>query len=262
MRIATLNVNSIRARLETLRTYFQEQNFDVLCLQEIKCQEQDFPFDFFKDMGYHIELLGQKSYNGVALLSRFPMHNVTKGIPGLDDEQARFIGAFITPPDFTHPFYIASCYIPNGNPCPGDKFTYKLTWLEHFNQYAKNLLTLDIPIILAGDYNICPEEWDLHHPERFKDNAIFHIDARSKWRHLKSYGYGDAFRLLNPDKKHHYSYWDYTAGSFAKDHGLRIDHFMISPHAADYIQSCDIDKTPRSFEKASDHTPVIATFAP
>jgi exodeoxyribonuclease-3 len=250
MKIATWNVNSVKARLPHLLAWLDEAKPDVLCLQEIKCLDADFPALEVRGHGYHIETLGQRTYNGVALLSREPARDVMRGLPGDDgDVQARYIEA--TYGDVR----VASIYLPNGNPVETDKYSYKLAWMTRLAARARALVDSERPCVLAGDYNVCPTDDDVYDPAGWRDDALCRPDSRARFRVLLNMGLVDAFRVYHPEP-HRYSFWDYQAGRWNRDEGLRIDHLLLTPQAADRLAACDIDRAPRGREKASDHTPV------
>ncbi|MGE3622621.1 MAG: exodeoxyribonuclease III [Bdellovibrionales bacterium] len=252
MRIATWNVNSIKVRLETVLHWLQTAKPDVLLLQEIKCQTEAFPALEFKSAGFESVALGQKTYNGVAILSRHPIDDVMEHLPEAgEDTQARYLEATIKG------IRVASIYLPNGNPMGTEKYTYKLAWLERLRRHMKTLLENERPVVLGGDYNVIPEAVDVYNPKAWENDALFHADTRAAFRQLLNLGYTEAFRALHPQKKHAYTFWDYQAGAWQNDHGLRIDHFLLSPEAADRLTNCFIDRTPRGQDKASDHTPVM-----
>jgi exodeoxyribonuclease-3 len=239
-------------RLPHLQKWAQEVAPDVILLQELKCEDNAFPHLEIEAMGYRAEVVGQKAYNGVAVLSRLPMTVTLTSLPGDDtDTQARYLEVVIN--DTT----IASIYLPNGNPVETEKYPYKLKWLERLHARAAQLLETEKPFVLGGDFNIIPTEYDVYNPANWEDDALFRPESRAAWRRLLHLGLTDAFRALHPDKKHAYSFWDYQQGAWQRDHGLRIDHFLLSPEAVDRLQSCHIDSTPRGWEKASDHTPVV-----
>ena len=251
MKIASWNINSVRARLPLLVEWLKQAGPDVLLLQEIKCQDKDFPEGELGDLGYNIAVFGQKSYNGVAILSRQPIEDVMRGLPGDEgDEQARYIEATIGR------FRIASIYLPNGNPVDSDKYPYKLAWMARLRAHARALTLNDEIAVLGGDYNVCPTEVDLYDPKGWENDALYKPESRAAFRSIIYEGYIDAFRALNPAAKHRYTFWDYQAGAWQKDNGLRIDHMLLNPLAADRLVACDIDKSPRAREKASDHTPI------
>lgn len=250
-KIATWNVNSVKARLPNVLEWLAEARPDVLLLQEIKCQDEGFPFLEFEAAGYRAAVHGQKSYNGVAILSPHPIADVVRGLPDLDgDDQSRYIEATV------QGYRVASIYLPNGNPAPGDKFDYKLRWMRRLIAHAKALLATGCPVVLAGDYNVCPTDIDVYDPVNWRGDALCRPESRALFRELCHLGLTEAFRALHPDEPHRYSFWDYQAGAWQRDLGLRIDHLLLSPQAADRLVACDIDKAPRGRDKASDHTPV------
>ncbi len=254
MRIATWNVNSIKQRVEPLVKWLGERKPDIVCLQEIKCVDEAFPREPIEALGYNIATHGQKAYNGVALLSKFPLEEVSSGLPGDDlDEHARFIEAIVSTGKGA--LRVASIYLPNGNPAPGDKYTYKLKWMERLYQFALERLVLEEPMVLAGDYNAIPTPDDVHDPKLWVNDALFLPDTRAKWRMLTSLGLTDAIRATSDDPGL-YTFWDYQAGAFQKNNGIRIDHLLLSPQAADKLTATGIDKQMRGGEKPSDHVPV------
>ncbi len=248
--IATWNVNSVRARLPRVIEWLQEANPDVVLLQEIKTVAETFPVEAIGDLGYNIAICGQKTYNGVAILSKSPIEDVTAGLPGDEtDEQARYIEAF------TGGMRVASIYLPNGNPAPSEKFDYKLAWMERLYDHVVELLALDEPFVLGGDYNVCPTDGDVYDPLGWADDALCRPDTRNRFQAVMNLGLTNAFRAKNSTPGL-YSYWDYTGGAWQKGFGLLIDHLLLSPQAADRLVDAGIDKTPRGREKPSDHTPV------
>jgi exodeoxyribonuclease-3 len=252
MRIATWNVNSIRARMPNVLEWLKSAKPDVLLMQEIKCETAAFPALEFEAAGYQSRALGQKTYNGVAILSRHKIENVLEHLPEAgSDVQARYIEATV------QGVRVASIYLPNGNPQPGEKFDYKLAWLKRLKQHMTLLLQDEKPVVLGGDYNVIPEAIDVYNPKAWENDALFHPKSRAAWRELVQLGYTDAFRALHPQKPHAYTFWDYQGGAWQGDLGLRIDHFLLSPEATDRLVQCFIDRTPRGKDKASDHTPVI-----
>jgi exodeoxyribonuclease III len=249
--IATWNVNSVNARLPNVLEWLRAANPDVVLLQETKCLDAAFPRAAVEDEGYNVATHGQKSYNGVAILSRRPIEDAAPGLPGdLLDEQARYLEATVAG------VRVASIYLPNGNPIGTDKFAYKLAWMERLRARATALLELDEPVVLGGDYNVIPEPVDCHDPKAWADDALFQPESRRAFRALLHLGLTDAFRALHPAEARAYSFWDYQRGAFQLDHGIRIDHLLLSPLAADMLAGCTIDKEPRRRPKASDHTPV------
>jgi len=255
VKIATWNVNSIKVRLPHVLAWLESTKPDALCLQEIKCPTDDFPTLELKGLGYHAVVSGQKSYNGVALLTREPARDVTTGLPGDDsDTHARYIEATVGD------VRVASIYLPNGNPVDTDKFPYKLAWMKRLAARARELLAGEMPVVLAGDYNVCPADADVYDPEAWRNDALCRPESRSAFRGLLHQGYTDAFRVFHTEP-HRYSFWDYQAGRWMRDEGLRIDHLLLSPQATDRLTAADIDKAPRGRDKASDHTPVWCEIA-
>ena len=260
MKIASWNVNSVKVRLPHLLDFLKSAQPDVLCLQEIKCLADDFPRLEIRALGYRVECIGQRAYNGVALLSKEPLRNITCGLPGAEeDEQARYIEASLGEANGGE-VRVASIYLPNGNPIGTDKFTYKIAWMERLISHAQELLRREIPFVLAGDYNICPSDEDLWDPVAMRNDALCQPESRARFRALCYLGLTDAYRAFHREP-HRYTFWDYQAGRWNRDEGLRIDHLLLSPHAADRVAACDIDKSPRGKDRASDHTPIWCELA-
>ena len=256
MRIASWNVNSIKARLDIVTGWLASDTCDVLLIQETKSQDVNFPIDAFQVMGWHVAFYGQKSYNGVAIASRFPVEDVVLGLEGdVEDEQARYMEATI------NGFRVATIYLPNGNPAPGPKFDYKLGWMARLEARALALLNDEKPVILGGDFNVIPDDIDCYDPASWAGDALTRPESRSAFRSLLNKGYADALRSLNPTGVF-YSYWDYQAGAWQRDHGVRIDHLLLSPEALDRLEEVGIDRAPRGLEKPSDHTPVWCQLKP
>ncbi len=254
MKIATWNVNSIRARLPRVLEWLDGARPDVALLQEIKTVDEGFPRLEVEELGYNAAVAGQKTYNGVAILSRTPLEDVTIGLPGDDtDDQARYVEA-VTRLD-GRMVRVASIYLPNGNPVDTEKFDYKLRWMDRLKDHARELLALEEPLVLGGDYNVIPEDGDVWDPDRWRDDALFRMEVRRKFREILNLGYTESYRALHSELGR-YSFWDYQGGAWQKDNGLRIDHLLLSPQAADLLAACEIDKTPRGKAKPSDHTPV------
>ena len=254
MRIATWNVNSLRQRLGHLETWLRQADPDVVCLQEIKCVDEAFPTAEIEAMGYNVAGHGQKTFNGVAILSRRPFDEVTRGLPGdPEDVQARYIEAVI--PTGTGIVRVASIYLPNGNPVGTEKYPYKLGWMERLAAHVRVLLALEEPLVLAGDYNVIPSARDVHDPELWAGDALFLPQTRARFQVLVNLGLVDALRACT-DSDGLYSFWDYQAGAWQKNNGIRIDHLLLSPQAADRLASCTIDALTRAWEKPSDHVPV------
>jgi len=260
MKIATWNVNSVNTRLPRVLEWFDAAKPDVCVLQEIKCVDEKFPALEFEDRGYNVVVHGQKTYNGVALLSKHPVADVTKGLPGdLKDDQARYVEALVEPQD-APPVRVGGLYLPNGNPAPGPKFDYKLKWFERLTAHARDLLKLEETFVLAGDYNVMPEPQDAHDPAAWENDALFRPESRAAFRTLINLGLTDAFRERRPLDVA-YTFWDYQAGAWQKDHGIRIDHLLLSPQAADRLGDVGIDRDERAKEKPSDHVPVWAELS-
>jgi exodeoxyribonuclease III len=259
MRIATWNVNSIKQRIENLVAWLKERTPDIVCLQETKCVDDAFPREPLEALGYNIAVHGQKTFNGVAILSKLPFDEVTPRLPGDDaDDHARFIEAVVsTKSGATR---IASIYLPNGNPANTDKYPYKLKWMERLQHYAEERMAFEEPLILAGDYNAIPTEADVYNPAAWVADALYLPTTRAKWRALCNLGLADAIRATN-DAPGLYTFWDYQAGAWQKNNGIRIDHVLLSPHAADRLISAGIDKHVRAWEKPSDHVPVYVDLA-
>jgi exodeoxyribonuclease-3 len=258
LKIAAWNVNSILARLPTALKVFEEVGADVWCLQEIKCEDPRFPRFEIEAMGYNVETFGQKSYNGVAILSKHRIEETTRGIPGLEHEHSRYIECVIAAPD--GPLRIASIYAPNGNPIGTEKFQFKLQFMAALQTHLQNLLKLEERFAIAGDYNVIPREVDCHDPRVWVNDALFQPETRAAYRALQNLGLRDAYMQADASA-HKYTFWDYQAGAWQKDHGIRIDHLLLSPRAADQLEAVEIFKKARGMEKASDHVPIVATFA-
>lgn len=258
MKIATFNINGIKARINALPDWLDEAQPDVALLQEIKSVDESFPREIFEERGYQVETHGQKSFNGVAILSKLPLEDVTRGLPGDDsDEQARWIEATVMG---DIPVRVCGLYLPNGNPCPGPKYDYKLAWMERLHARAQELLTQEEPFLMAGDYNIIPQDEDARRPEAWQEDALARPESRAAFRRLLNLGFTEAFRA-RVQGGGHYSFWDYQAGAWNRDDGIRIDHFLLSPQCADLLRDCQIDKDIRGREKPSDHVPVWVDLA-
>jgi exodeoxyribonuclease III len=255
--IATWNVNSIKARMATALAVLNEIGVDVICLQEIKCEDNAFPRFEIEAAGYNVETYGQKSYNGVAILSKHRLEDVTRGVPGLVHEHARYIEAIVAAPE--GPLRVASIYAPNGNPVGTEKYTLKLAFMGALEAHARALLKLEEKFALVGDYNIIPRDVDCHDPAVWADDALFQPQTRGAYRRLLNLGLADAFMQAD-GRAHQYTFWDYQAGAWQKDHGIRIDHALLSPQAADRLAKVEIFRKARAMEKASDHVPLIVTL--
>lgn len=256
MIIATYNVNSINARLENLISWLKENQPDVVLLQEIKTEYNSFPFFELQAAGYEAKILGQKSYNGVAILSRHKLKVTEEGLPGFEDSHSRYLEAEVLAEGRV--WRIASIYLPNGNPPYNDpdddsKYAYKLQWMDALYKHAQNLLKLRMPVILGGDFNVILTNNDVYDPEIFKNNALFREEVKQRLNALIYSGFYDAFRVLHPEENG-YTYWDYAGAALQNDLGMRIDYLFLSPDAMDHIESCEVDKTPRQGPKPSDHT--------
>ena len=255
IKIASWNVNSVKARLPGVLAWVREAAPDILLLQELKCEENAFPALEFEDLGYNLAVVGQKTYNGVAILSKSAIEVDHRKLPdGAGDEQARYVEGF------TMGVRVASIYLPNGNPIVdsgrrSDKFAYKLAWMERLYRHARDLLAGEDATILGGDFNIIPEAEDVHDPEGWENDALYRPESRAAFRKTMFLGLTDAFRARHPTAQR-YTWWDYRSGAWAKDQGARIDHLLLSPQAADLPAACDIDRKPRGQDKASDHTPI------
>lgn len=259
MKIATWNINGIKARLETVKTWLVAASPDIACFQEIKSVDENFPAEVFEELGYNVAVHGQKGFNGVALLSKLPFDEIVRGLPGdPDDMQARYIEGVVSVPSGV--VRVVNIYLPNGNPTDSDKFPYKLAWMERLKARIKELLTYEEPFVVAGDYNVIPTSADVYDPAAWLNDALFRPESRAHFRALLNLGLTDAFRACH-DEPHQFTFWDYQAGAWQKNHGLRIDHFLLSPQAADRLETCDIDSEPRGWEKPSDHVPVVLELA-
>lgn len=258
MRIATWNVNSVNARLPTVLEWLEAAQPDVACFQEIKCVDGKFPREAFEDLGYNVETHGQKSYNGVAMLSKYPLSEVRRGLPGdAGDEQARYIEALVEAP---RPVRVGGLYLPNGNPLGTEKFAYKLAWFRRLEAHARDLLTLEEPFVLCGDYNVIPQAEDARNPEAWRDDALFQPESRAAFRALKFLGLSDAHEI-GGEPAGTYTFWDYQAGAWQRNHGIRIDHALLSPQAADRFRAIETHRDARDMDKPSDHVPVVIELA-
>lgn len=255
MLIATWNVNSIKSRLDLATRWLAEAKPDVVCLQELKCVDDAFPRAEIEALGYNLAVHGQKSYNGVAILSRLPIEDVTIRLPGDDDdEQARFVEVTVSTGGGA--VRVGGLYLPNGNPAPGPKYDYKLAWMQRLKRHASERLLLEEPFVLAGDFNVIPASRDAKRPEAWVTDALFLPDTLAAWRELLALGLTDALRSTD-ESGGLYTFWDYQAGAWQKNHGIRIDHLLLSPQAADRLLAVRIDKHVRSWERPSDHVPVV-----
>lgn len=257
--IATWNVNSIKARLQHCLDWLEQRPVDVMLLQEIKCETLNFPSEMFEERGYNVTAHGQKSYNGVAILSKYPMNDVITSLPGDEaDEQARYLEAVLSVG--SQAVRVSSIYVPNGQSVDSDKFQYKLRFFERLYGHSTHLLSHQEILILGGDYNVAPEPMDVYDAPKLDGTVCYHPKEREALRALLYSGLYDAYRAKHPQQQH-FSWWDYRGGSFPKNKGLRIDHLLCSPQAMDHLQDCVIDDTPRHWDKPSDHAPVVATLS-
>jgi exodeoxyribonuclease-3 len=256
MRVATWNVNSIKQRVDNAVAWLSERAPDIVCLQEIKCVDDAFPREPFEALGYNIKVHGQKTFNGVAILSKLPFDEATPRLPGGDgDDHARFLEAVVSTKAGS--LRIASIYLPNGNPPDTDKYPYKLKWMDRLIGYAGERLRLEEPLILAGDFNVIPTAADARLPQAWAGDALFLPATREKYRSLINLGLTDAVRASSDDAGL-YTFWDYQAGAWQKNNGIRIDHLVLSPQAADRLLAAGIDRHVRAWERPSDHVPVWA----
>jgi exodeoxyribonuclease-3 len=250
VKIATWNVNSVKARLPNLLAWLKQAEPDVLLMQELKTVEETFPRLEIEAAGYHTAVVGQKSYNGVAIASRAPIEDVVTRLPGeAEDEQARYVEGT------THGIRVASIYLPNGNPADTEKYPYKLRWMARLRDHVVDLMAGEQAVVLGGDYNVIPTPDDVYDPAGWEGDALYKLDTRRAFRAIVNLGLTDAFRALHPEPGA-YTYWDYKGVAWSADQGLRIDHLLLSPQAADRLTACEIDRRPRGEQKASDHTPI------
>ncbi|MDZ4841656.1 MAG: exodeoxyribonuclease III [Hyphomicrobium aestuarii] len=279
MKLATWNINGVKARIETALAWLDLEKPDVVCLQEIKSVDEGFPAADFENLGYTVVTHGQKGFNGVAILSKLPIEDVMRGLPGDDgDVQARYIEATIAPQvmsglangggqaavgqaavgqaGFGRAIRLGCLYLPNGNPLGTEKFPYKLGWMARLETHARRLLNGEMPVVLAGDYNVIAEPADAKRPEVWTGDALYQPESRAAWRRLVNLGYTDAVRACHPEPGI-YTFWDYQAGAFQKNDGIRIDHILLSPQAAGLLRSAMVAKDARAMEKPSDHVPVV-----
>lgn len=260
MKIASYNINGIKARLPAVTDWLKEAEPDVAIFQEIKSIDENFPREHFEDMGYNVETHGQKSFNGVALISKLPLEDVVRGLPnpedagrdGVDDAEARYIEATVVGNSAVR---ICGLYLPNGNPVGTEKFDYKLRWMERLHARAEELLALEDPFLMAGDYNVIPQAEDAARPDAWKDDALFQPKSREAFWRLQNLGLTDAFRARTQAPEN-YTFWDFQRGAWQRNDGIRIDHFLLSPQCADLLTDCQIDKEVRGREKPSDHVPI------
>jgi exodeoxyribonuclease-3 len=250
MKIASWNVNSIRARLDQVTAWLKERTPDVLLMQELKGAE--FPAEVFKALGYESAAVTQKAYNGVAILSRYPMQTLNTTLAGDElDSHARYLETTIDG------IRVVNIYLPNGNPVGTDKFAYKLAWMDRLEKEMRAWRKEDLPVLIGGDFNVIPEDIDCRKPSSWIHDALFQPEPRARYRALLALGYTDAFRALHPDEAGQFTFWDYFRQAFEHNRGIRIDHFLLSPKVAERLQSCEIDRGPRGQQRPSDHTPIM-----
>ena len=257
MKIATWNINGIKARIETVEAWLKEADPDIACFQEIKSVDENFPCERLESLGYNVETHGQKGFNGVAILSKLPFDEVNRRLPGDEsDEQARFMeGVFSTD---NGPLRVACLYLPNGNPVETEKYPYKLAWMKRLEDWAIDRMALEEPFILAGDYNVIPEPIDCHNPKAWEGDALYRPETNEAYNRLLNLGFTEAIRSVTDEEA--YTFWDYQAGAWNKNNGIRIDHLLLSPEAALHLKDAAIDKHTRGWEKPSDHVPVWITY--
>lgn len=260
MKIASFNINGVRARIEALTAWLAQAEPDLVVLQEIKSVDEGFPKTHFEDLGWTVETHGQKGFNGVAILSRLPLEDVTRGLPGDEgDEQARYIEATVVG---DRAIRIAGLYLPNGNPAPGPKYDYKLAWMQRLNHRAQELLALEMPVVMMGDYNVIPQARDAASPDKWRGDALFMPASRAALRAIEYQGWLDAIRDRDPfATRGPFTFWDYQAGAWPRDDGIRIDHLMLSPQAADLLRDTGVERDARAGDKPSDHVPVWVDLA-
>tara|TARA_B100000073_G_scaffold108443_1_gene87319 strand:+ start:590 stop:1366 length:777 start_codon:yes stop_codon:yes gene_type:complete len=258
MIISSWNVNSVRARIENIKDYLKKYSPDILLMQEIKTEDQNFPYEEFKKLSYECHVFGQKSYNGVAIVSKLKLSNIKIDLIKDKLKQSRIISGEV---EFKKKkIQLINIYVPNGNPVDTDKYKYKVTWLDSLIKQLENLSKKNQNIILAGDFNIIPEENDVYNPKSFEDDALFRLEIRKKYRTMLNMGYVDAFRHFYNDKEG-YTFWDYMRGAWQKNNGMRIDHFLVSNSLTNLLKKININKNPRGKEKPSDHTPIEIELA-
>jgi exodeoxyribonuclease-3 len=257
--VATWNVNSLKARMQHLLEWIQESPTDIILLQETKCEDVNFPVMEIESAGYNLAFHGQKSYNGVAILSKYPIDEVIRGLPGNeDDPQARYIESVISLPETA--IRVASVYVPNGNEVGSEKFQHKMRFFERLNTHLTSLFPAEEAVIIGGDFNVGAFAQDVYDPKRLDGTVCYHADERAHMRTILNAGWRDTWREMHPAQQQ-FSWWDYRGGAYQRGHGLRIDYLLSNPVATDAMQDCVIDESPRRKEKPSDHTPVVVTLS-
>ena len=259
MKISTWNVNSVNARIEHLLKFIKNDQSDIYLLQELKTIEEGFPKEEIEKIGYSSYINGQKAWNGVAILSKKKINITNKSIPKYDDPNARFIEAEIKLNQIKKKIKLINIYLPNGNPIETEKFEYKIEWMKKFNNYIKELINKNTPIIIAGDFNVIPTDDDVYSPENFKKDACAHPLTREQYRVLINMGFTDLVKYFIEGKTN-WTFWGYRGGGWQKGNGLRIDHYLTTPNITDLVKKIEINREPRGWEKASDHTPVTLTL--
>ncbi len=255
MKVASYNINGVRARIPRVLQWLDESRPDVAMLQEIKCVDEQFPRQEFEDRGYSVEIHGQKSFNGVAILSKPPLEDVQKGLPGDDgDTQARWLEATVLG---DVPVRVCCLYLPNGNPAPGPKYDYKLAWMERLRNRAGDILAMEEASLLAGDFNVIPQAEDAETPEAWEQDALYLYETRRAWRRIVNLGFTDALRARSQQPST-YTFWDFQRGAWERNDGVRIDHILLTPQCADLLTDCQIDRHVRGWERPSDHVPIWA----
>ncbi|GGB54359.1 exodeoxyribonuclease III [Roseibium aquae] len=259
MKIATWNINGVKARIDTVLAWLRETSPDIACFQEIKSVDENFPSSAFEELGYNVATHGQKGFNGVALLSKLPLEDIQRGLPGDEaDQQARYIEASVSAENGA--LRVGCLYLPNGNPLGSEKFPYKLQWMDRLIAHAKLRLLDETPFLLLGDYNVIPDPIDARNPAAWSGDALFQPESRARFRALTHLGFTEAVRATT-DAPETFTFWDYQAGAWQKNNGIRIDHILLSPQASDRLNGCGIDKHVRGWEKPSDHVPVWVDLA-
>ena len=259
MKITTWNVNSVNARIEHLIKFINEDQSDIYMIQELKCTNDAFPINEIERLNYYCNINGQKAWNGVALISKNKINITNNSIPNYKDLNARFIETEILLKNIKHKVKLINIYLPNGNPIETEKFDYKIQWMNHFYNYIKKLVSNNTPVIIGGDFNVIPSDEDVYSPENFKNDACAHPLTRQKFRQLINLGFTDTVKYL-VEGNTNWTFWGYRGGNWQKGNGLRIDHFLTTPELTDLIKSVNVNREPRGWEKASDHTPVTLEF--
>ena len=259
MKITSWNVNSVNARIEHLTKFIKKDQSDIYMIQELKCTNDAFPINEIENLNYYCNINGQKAWNGVALISKNKINITNNSIPNYKDLNARFIETEILIKNIKHKVKLINIYLPNGNPIETDKFDYKIEWMNHFYNYIKKLVSNNTPVIIGGDFNVIPSDEDVYSPENFKNDACAHPLTRKKFRQLINLGFTDTVKYL-VEGNTNWTFWGYRGGNWQKGNGLRIDHFLTTPELTDLIKSVNVNREPRGWEKASDHTPVTLEF--